>query len=357
MICCTAGLLLLAHVLPLSAWVDSSLTLAPASSGRKAHGTLAMAVRGNEAASLVLPPVVLGTFQLKGEVVRNVVLQGIRDGARAIDTASVYRNEADVGAAVRESGVARAEIFITSKLGPSEQGYEPARQAIRSSLERLQTDYLDLYLIHWPGSSKTPTTSPKNRENRLGSWRALEEAHELGLVRHIGVSNFYIPHLADLLEHARIRPAVNQVEFHPEYVDRPLLRFCQDQGVLIQGYSPLGSPDGVDSLLAHEPVAQAAARLGITKAQVLIKWGIERTNGHSVVFRTSNVSRIAENLAAAEAPLLSDADLQNLDSIARRRIRAVGAGEGNSMAAAKEVGACEGETAGKKYCWDAKEIA
>lgn len=346
---CAAGLLFVAHVVQLSAWVERSIPVSP-SFVRKSPGVLGMAVSGNTAQSLVLPAVVLGTFQLKGEVVKKIVLQGIRDGARAIDTASVYRNEADIGAAIRESGVARSDLFITSKLGPSEQGYEPARQAIRSSLDRLQTDYLDLYLIHWPGSSKTPPTSPKNRENRLGSWRALEEAHEIGLVRHIGVSNFHTSHLTDLLENARIRPAVNQVEFHAEYMDKPLLRFCQEEGVLIQGYSPLGSPAGRDSLFSHAPVEQVAARLGITKAQVLIKWGVQRTNGRSVVFRTSNASRLAENLAAAEAPHLSDGDLEKLDSIA--------AGEGESVSAEKGQLCGDVErTPGQKYCWDAKEIA
>ena len=164
---------------------------------------------------LVLPRVVVGTFQLKGEVVKEVIRHALAQGARAIDTASVYRNEAEIGLAIRDSGVLREHVFITSKLGPSEQGYEAASQAIRASLERLQTTYLDLYLIHWPGVSKTPATSSKNSEERLGSWRALEEAQQRGLARHIGVSNFEISHLEELQAHARVLPAVNQVEFHP----------------------------------------------------------------------------------------------------------------------------------------------
>jgi len=166
-------------------------------------------------ADLVLPSVVVGTFQLKGEVVKEVIRHALAQGARAIDTASVYRNEAEIGLAIRDSGVLREHVFITSKLGPSEQGYEGASQAIRASLERLQTTYLDLYLIHWPGVSKTPATSSKNSEERLGSWRALEEAQQRGLARHIGVSNFEISHLEELQAHARVLPAVNQVEFHP----------------------------------------------------------------------------------------------------------------------------------------------
>lgn len=166
-------------------------------------------------ADLVLPSVVVGTFQLKGEVVKEVIRHALAQGARAIDTASVYRNEAEIGLAIRDSGVLREHVFITSKLGPSEQGYEAASQAIRASLERLQTTYLDLYLIHWPGVSKTPATSSKNSEERLGSWRALEEAQQRGLARHIGVSNFEISHLEELQTHARVLPAVNQVEFHP----------------------------------------------------------------------------------------------------------------------------------------------
>jgi hypothetical protein len=166
-------------------------------------------------ADLVLPSVVVGTFQLKGEVVKEVIRHALAQGARAIDTASVYRNEAEIGLAIRDSGVLREHVFITSKLGPSEQGYEAASQAIRASLERLQTTYLDLYLIHWPGVSKTPATSSKNSEERLGSWRALEEAQQRGLARHIGVSNFEISHLEELQAHARVLPAVNQVEFHP----------------------------------------------------------------------------------------------------------------------------------------------
>eukprot|EP00617_Octactis_speculum_P018046 CAMPEP_0185761584 /NCGR_PEP_ID=MMETSP1174-20130828/20518_1 /TAXON_ID=35687 /ORGANISM="Dictyocha speculum, Strain CCMP1381" /LENGTH=283 /DNA_ID=CAMNT_0028442879 /DNA_START=63 /DNA_END=914 /DNA_ORIENTATION=- len=283
----------------------------------------------------------MGTFQLKGDIVKAMVCEALALGARAFDTASVYRNEAAIGEAIVESGIARSELFLTSKLGPSEQGYESAKRAIHASLERLKTGYLDLYLIHWPGSVKTPQASPKNRENRLDSWRALEEAQAQGLARHIGVSNFNVSHLQDLLVQSRIPPAVNQVEFHAEYWDRPLLKYCEENKILVQAYSPLGSPAGKDSVLAQSPVVDIASRLGLSEAQILIKWGIQRTNGHSVVFRTSNCAHLPENLAVDAVPSLFDADLRLIDAV---------------TASTGDKGPCAAG-ANAKYCWDPSGIA
>ncbi|KAJ1934452.1 hypothetical protein FBU59_005693, partial [Linderina macrospora] len=171
---------------------------------------------------LKMPSLGLGTWQQRdADVVKRVVGQALTTGYRLIDTASVYRNEEAIGQMLSSifndpgSSVQREDIWITSKLAPTQQGYEQAKQAVLASLEKLQTDYIDLYLIHWPGASKLKPDSPKHREMREGSWRALEELYAQGKVRSIGVSNFTKRHLEEMQEYATVQPMVNQCEMHP----------------------------------------------------------------------------------------------------------------------------------------------
>ncbi|CAI5494591.1 unnamed protein product [Closterium sp. Naga37s-1] len=187
-----------------------------------------------------IPRLALGTFKAKGGEVKEAVKAALAAGYRHIDTASVYKNEAEIGEAIREYGIAREEVFITSKASPYEHGFQQALAACAASLERLQTDYLDLYLLHWPGVAKLDRASEKNAEIRLESWRALEQLQREGKCRAIGVSNFTAAHLDHLMTNSAAPPAVNQVEVHPLLTQQPLRAYCAERGICVAAYSPLG---------------------------------------------------------------------------------------------------------------------
>ncbi|EKX40244.1 hypothetical protein GUITHDRAFT_158351 [Guillardia theta CCMP2712] len=251
-----------------------------------------------EEAAGSLPPLFFGTFQLRGEEASRATQQAMELGYRAIDTASIYRNEEDIAMGLAASGVRREDVFITSKLAPNEQGYSKAMSALTSSLQRLNTSYLDLYLIHWPGAAKTPLESPANKRLRLESWQALEDALKLGMIRRAGVSNFCVRHLQELLACSELVPCVNQVELHPACFQEELLRFCEAHKVQVQAYSPLGSPAGVQSLLSNADVLRASKEEGVSAAQVLIRWAMQTCG--SAVARSSNEQRLAENLETTQ---------------------------------------------------------
>src|SRR5262245_32726539 len=197
---------------------------------------------------LRIPQVGLGVWQTpSGATTRQAVTAALDAGYRHIDTARIYGNEADVGAAVRESAVARADIFVTTKLWNADQGYDSALRAFDASLNRLGLDYVDLYLIHWPVAGK-----------RLESWRALERIHDDGLARSIGVSNFLLPHLEELLGNAKARPAVNQIELSPFLQRRETRAFCARNGIIVEAYSPLTHGQRLD----HPVVEDVARRVG-----------------------------------------------------------------------------------------------
>ena len=226
-----------------------------------------------------IPQVGLGVWQSpRGASTRNAVLAARRLGYRPVDTARIYGNEADVGAAVRDSGIARAEIFVTTKLWNDDQGYDSALRAFDASLERLGLDYVDLYLIHWPVAGK-----------RLESWRALERLHDEKRARAIGVSNFLEPHLLELLRTAKHVPDVNQIELTPFLQRRETRALCQEHGIVVEAYSPLTR----GRRLGHPVVAGVAQRVGRTPAQVLLRWGLQ--HGHVVLPKSTRPERIAEN--------------------------------------------------------------
>ena len=226
-----------------------------------------------------IPQVGLGVWQSpRGASTRNAVLAALRVGYRHVDTARIYGNEADVGAAVRDSGIARAEIFVTTKLWNDDQGYDSALRAFDASLERLGLDYVDLYLIHWPVAGK-----------RLESWRALERLHDEKRARAIGVSNFLEPHLLELLRTAKHVPDVNQIELTPFLQRRETRALCQEHGIVVEAYSPLTR----GRRLGHPVVAGVAQRVGRTPAQVLLRWGLQ--HGHVVLPKSTRPERIAEN--------------------------------------------------------------
>ncbi|EGD81704.1 aldo-keto reductase [Salpingoeca rosetta] len=184
------------------------------------------------------PPLAFGTFKLRGDELRQALHTALAVGYRHIDTATCYRNEEVVGEVLQDeigSGrLTREDVFITSKLAPKEQGYEQARAAVLGSLERLQLEYIDLYLIHWPGVAGLRREDPGNQEPRRHSWRALEELQGEGKVRHIGVSNYTVRHLQELLQRCHVPPFLNQVECHPLCQQRELRDYCHQHNILLE---------------------------------------------------------------------------------------------------------------------------
>ena len=226
-----------------------------------------------------MPWLGLGVFLSEdGPEVENAVKSALANGYRHIDTAAIYHNERGVGKAIMESGVPRNEIFLTSKVWNTYQGYTSTLQAFKDSLERLQTDYLDLYLIHWPKGNKSVDT-----------WKALEELYEAGRIRAIGISNFLVHHLEEFLPHCKVVPAVNQVEFHPELIQSDLLRFCQQKGIQLEAWSPI-----MRGKVNDIPVMQEiASKHGKTPVQVVLRWDIQK--GVVTIPKSVKAERIISN--------------------------------------------------------------
>jgi diketogulonate reductase-like aldo/keto reductase len=219
-----------------------------------------------------VPILGLGTFLAKKDEAYDAVQFALRNGYKHIDTATVYKNEKDIGRALRDSGIDRKTIFITSKLSPADHGFQSARDACMRSMQDLGVDYLDLYLIHWPGAQGLPATSEQNIVKRRESWRALEALYREGKVKAIGVSNYTVTHLKTLLKNCEIVPAVNQVELHPQLQQRELIEFCKIHGITVVPYSPLGQ----GRLLEFDEVFHVARKNQRTPAQVLLRWALQK---------------------------------------------------------------------------------
>jgi methylglyoxal/glyoxal reductase len=248
-----------------------------------------------------LPCVGLGVFQVEpGATTRQAVRWALEAGYRHIDTAKLYANEADVGEAVRASGVPRSEVFVTTKLWTDDHGFEPAQAAFRASLGRLNLGYVDMYLIHWP-------TAP-SPEARQDSWRALERIQAQGLCRVIGVSNYAVRHLVELREHSDVTPAVNQVEMHPFVYDPELLQYCEAHSIRVEAYSPLTR----GRKIGHPLFAEIATAHGRTPAQVLLRWGLQ--HGMVELPRSIRQERIRENASIFDFSLTAE-EMERLDGL------------------------------------------
>ncbi|XP_050689304.1 glyoxal reductase-like isoform X1 [Eriocheir sinensis] len=246
-----------------------------------------------------MPLVGFGTYKIRGkELIFSLVKTALEAGYRSFDTAAVYRNESELGQALKhylpEFGLKREDVFITSKLSPSDQGSEKCRQAVKSSLAALQVDYLDLFLIHWPGAQRLKPSDPLNRDLRTQSWATLEELNKGGIVRAIGVSNYTLMHLTQLLEEASVVPHVNQVEYHPHYVQEELKNYCEGQGIHLQAYSSLGTTVQLSPLLQDPTVTSVAKRLALSPAQVLLRWATQQ--GIGVLPKSTNPEHIRQNI-------------------------------------------------------------
>ncbi|WP_314588707.1 aldo/keto reductase [Paenibacillus terrigena] len=214
-----------------------------------------------------------------GQEVSNAVKSAIECGYRSIDTAAVYQNESGVGQGIKDSGIAREELFVTTKVWNSDQGYESTLQAFEESRKKLSLDYLDLYLIHWPVKEK----------KYIDTWRALEKLYNDGLVRAIGVSNFHIHHLKDIFEVSGIVPVVNQVEYHPLLAQRELHAFCNNHNIVLEAWSPLMQ----GKLLDDPTLTEIAAKYGKSVSQVILRWDLQ--NGVITIPKSVTPERIAQN--------------------------------------------------------------
>jgi diketogulonate reductase-like aldo/keto reductase len=261
--------------------------------------SIASRVRLNQGPEI--PWLGLGVFQSEpGSVTRKAVEWALETGYRAVDTAAMYRNETDVGEAVRASGLARDDVFVTTKLWFTDHGYEAALKAGRASAERLGLGAIDLYLIHWPRAN-----SP---EERLGSWKALTELQRTGICRAIGVSNYTVRHLEELRAHSEVVPAVDQVEFHPFVFDPELLRYCEQHAIRLEAWSPLTRGRHLD----NPTIAAIAATHHRTPAQVLIRWGLE--HGILEIPKSVHEMRIRENAQVFDFSL-TESEVAALDAL------------------------------------------
>lgn len=254
---------------------------------------------------VAIPQIGFGTWQVEADVAQGVVENAIAAGYRHLDTAAAYYNEAQVGAAIRASGVPREELFVTTKLRNGDQGYESALAAFEASRAALGLDVIDLYLIHWPVPS---------RDRYVETWRAFEKLLADGAVRAIGVSNFLTPYLERLISESEIVPAVDQIELHPTFSQPGLVAACRENGVALEAYAPLGQ--GHD--LTIPTVVGIAERLGVSPAQVVLRWHVQR--GHVVIPKSVTPERIVANLDlfTFELSLEDMAAIDALNSDARR---------------------------------------
>lgn len=247
---------------------------------------------------LKMPWLGFGVFQMSdGQEVELATNYALKIGYRSIDTATVYRNEFGVGKAIQDSGVPREDIFLTTKVWNTDQREMRTMAAFEESLERLGTDYVDLYLVHWPVKGFYRET-----------WKVMEEIYHSGRAKAIGVSNFMIHHLEDLLSISQVVPAVNQIEFHPHLVQPDLLKFCQEHAIQVEAWSPLMQ----GQVVKIESIQKIGEKYDRSPAQVVLRWNLQ----HEVVTipKSVNPNRIVENSQIFDFEL-SQADMDALDAL------------------------------------------
>lgn len=226
-----------------------------------------------------MPWLGLGVYKVEdGQEVVDSVKYAIKAGYKSIDTAKIYENEEGVGQGIKESGVSREELFVTSKVWNADQGYDTTIQAFETSLNKLGLEYLDLYLIHWPVEGKYKDT-----------WKALEKLYKDGKIRAIGVSNFQVHHLEDLIADAEVKPMVNQIEFHPLLTQTEVREYCKKQEIQVEAWSPLAQGE----LLDNEVLTQIAEKHGKSTAQVILRWDLQ--NEVVTIPKSTKEHRIIQN--------------------------------------------------------------
>ena len=255
-----------------------------------------------------IPKIGFGTWQIpEGEEVYKSVTHALKVGYRHVDTAQIYRNEVGVGQAIADSDLAREDIFLTTKIWNDKHDYDLAKASIEESLEKLDVDYVDLLLIHWP-NPKAQREQDAWKAGNAATWKAMEEAYRAGKVRAIGVSNFMIHHLEALLETADIKPHVNQVLLAPGCPQEDLVSFCRQHEILLEAYSPLGT----GSIFDNPVVQNLAAKYGKSIAQVALRWSLQK--GFLPLPKSVTPNNIEANLQIFDFELSAD-DVDKLDKL------------------------------------------
>jgi diketogulonate reductase-like aldo/keto reductase len=249
-----------------------------------------------------MPWVGIGVFKVEeGPELVNAVKFAIKNGYRSIDTAAIYANEEGVGQAIhdgiKEAGITREDLFVTSKVWNADLGYESTLTAYETSLTKLGLDYLDLYLIHWPVAGKYKE-----------AWRALETLYKEGRVKAIGVSNFQVHHLKDLITDAEIKPMINQVEYHPRLTQKEVQSFCKEHGIQLEAWSPLMQ----GQLLDNQVLQEIATKYNKTIAQVILRWDLQ--NGVVTIPKSTKEHRIIENSTIFDFVLKKE-DMEQIDGL------------------------------------------
>lgn len=259
-----------------------------------------------------IPSMGFGTFLApEGDVTKEAVKCAIETGYTLIDTAAVYKNEKSVGKGIKESGVAREQLFVTSKLWNTERGYDTTLRAFEKTMRDLQLEYLDLYLIHWPANKKQ--FGDANDTINQETWRAFETLYKEGRVRAIGLSNFMPHHLQPILDKAVITPAVDQIEYHPGMMQSECVEFCCKHGIAVEAWSPLGRGRELENPL----LKQIAEKYECTVAQLIITWVMQ----HNVIPLVKSVhpERIRENFALPGIELTAD-EMLAIDTLQTSRV-------------------------------------
>lgn len=253
-----------------------------------------------------IPCVGFGTWQTPdGETAVAAVREALGVGYRHIDTAAAYGNEVSVGEGIRASGLARSEVFVTSKLWNTERGYDKTMAAFEKTVSDLGLDYLDLYLIHWPAAANQ---FENWQDINLSTWKAMTELYKAGRIRAIGVSNFLLHHLQALME-SEVQPMVNQIEFHPGQMQEETLQYCKEHGILVEAWSPLGT----GRMLNNETLKTIAGKYKKSVAQLCIRWCLQ--NGVLPLPKSVTPSRIKENAAVFDFEITAE-DMSAINSMA-----------------------------------------
>ena len=259
-----------------------------------------------------IPSMGFGTFLApEGDVTKDAVRCAIETGYTLIDTAAVYKNEKSVGRGIQESGVAREQLFVTSKLWNTERGYDTTLRAFEKTMSDLQLEYLDSYLIHWPANKKQ--FGDANDTINQETWRAFETLHKEGRIRAIGLSNFMPHHLQPILDKAVVMPAVNQIEYHPGMMQKECVEFCQRHDIAVEAWSPLGRGRELENPL----LKQIAGKYECTVAQLIITWVMQ----HNIIPLVKSVhpERIKENFALPGV-VLTPEEMAVIDALQTSRV-------------------------------------